>query len=133
MGRREPMKAASAFGYLVFGSLAAVPQQAPGWSVTTIYYHDSVSAGGDVARARDVTIGNVPVNLTASFSGNVNANVNFGFLAGTYTFATPVFGAQASATLLAAYGSNSTSLAGTLRVLSRASTTSTARSWHLVT
>jgi hypothetical protein len=114
MGRREPMKAASAFGYLVFGSLAAVPQQAPGWSVTTIYYHDSVSAGGDVARARDVTIGNVPVNLTASFSGNVNANVNFGFLAGTYTFATPVFGAQASATLLAAYGSNSTSLAGTL-------------------
>ena len=33
-----------------FGSLAATPAQ-PGWSGTTIYYHDSVSAGGDVARA----------------------------------------------------------------------------------
>ena len=31
-----------------FGSLAATPTQ-PGWSGTTIYYHDSVSAGGDVA------------------------------------------------------------------------------------
>ena len=37
-----------------FGSLAAVPQQAPGWSVTSIYYHTSVSAGADVARAREI-------------------------------------------------------------------------------
>jgi hypothetical protein len=28
-----------------FGSLAAAPQQA-GWSLTTMYYHTSVSAGG---------------------------------------------------------------------------------------
>ncbi len=35
-------------------------------------------------------------------------------MAGTYTFATPVLGGQASASLLAAYGSNSTSLAGSL-------------------
>jgi hypothetical protein len=35
-----------------FGSLAAAPQQ-PGWSVTNIYYHTSVSAGGDVALARE--------------------------------------------------------------------------------
>ena len=35
-----------------FGSLAAAPQQ-PGWSFAGIYYHTSVSAGGDVAaRAR---------------------------------------------------------------------------------
>ncbi len=39
-----------------FGSLAAVPQQ-PGWSFAGIYYHTSVSAGGDVAAAREVTIG----------------------------------------------------------------------------
>jgi len=32
-----------------FGSLAAVPAQAPGWSVTSVYYHTSVSAGGDGA------------------------------------------------------------------------------------
>jgi hypothetical protein len=30
-----------------FGSLAAAPQQ-PGWSLTNIDYHTSVSAGGDV-------------------------------------------------------------------------------------
>ena len=34
----------------LFGSLAAVPQQ-PGWSLTSVYYHTSVSAGADVARA----------------------------------------------------------------------------------
>jgi hypothetical protein len=97
-----------------FGSLAAVPAQAPGFSMTSIYYHTSVSAGGNVALAREFQLRNVPANLTATASANVNANVNLGFLAGTYTFATPVFGAQASASLLAAYGSNSTTLAGTL-------------------
>lgn len=97
-----------------FGSLSAVPAQAPGWSMTSIYYHTSVSAGADVARAREFQIGNVPANLTANFSANVNANVNLGFVAGTYTFETPVLGGQASASLLGAYGSNSTSLAGSL-------------------
>jgi hypothetical protein len=28
-----------------FDSLVAVPAQSPGWSMTSIYYHDSVSAG----------------------------------------------------------------------------------------
>jgi hypothetical protein len=97
-----------------FGSLAAVPQQAPGWSVSTVYYHTSVSAGADVARARAITIGQIPLNVTASASARVNANVDLGFVAATYTFATPVLGAQASASLLTAYGSNSTSLAGSL-------------------
>jgi hypothetical protein len=97
-----------------YGSLAAVPAQAPGWSVTSIYYHDTVSAGGDVARSREFQIGRVPATLTASFTGNVNASVNLEFLAGTYTFATPVLGGQASVGLLGAYGSNSTTLAGTL-------------------
>lgn len=97
-----------------FGSLAAVPQQAPGWSVATVYYHTSVSAAGDVARARELEIGRIPANLSASLNANVNASVNMGLVAGTYTFATPVLGAQASASLMGIYGSNSTSLAGSL-------------------
>jgi hypothetical protein len=96
-----------------FGSLAATPTQ-PGWSATSIYYHDSVSAGADVARAREFEIRNIPVNFTGNVSANVHANVDLGFLAGTYTFATPVLGAQASVSMLAAYGANSTSLAGSL-------------------
>jgi hypothetical protein len=97
-----------------FGSLAAVPSQAPGWQLTSIYYHTSVSAGADVARAREFEIGRLNGALTANVSANVNASANLEFLAGTYVFATPVLGGQASATLLAGYGANSTSLAGTI-------------------
>jgi hypothetical protein len=98
----------------LFGSLAAVPQQAPGWSGTSIYYHDSVSAGGNVALAREFELGRIPANFTGTASANVNASVNFDLFAITYTFATPVLGAQASFGFLSAYGANSTSLAGTL-------------------
>jgi hypothetical protein len=96
-----------------FGSLAATPTT-PGWSGTTIYYHDSVSAGGNVALAREFEIRNIPVSFTGNVNATVSANVNLDFFAATYTFATPVLGAQASVTLLSAYGANSTSLAGTL-------------------
>src|SRR5262245_20430109 len=64
-----------------FGSLAAVPQQAPGWSATSIYYHTSVSAGADVARAREITIGRISPNLTVNVNANINANVDLGLLA----------------------------------------------------
>src|SRR6202012_4956353 len=67
-----------------FGSLAAVPSQAPGWSMTSIYYHDSVSAGADVARAREFQIRNLPFTFTGNASANLNANVNLGLVAGTY-------------------------------------------------
>ena len=40
----------------LYGSLAAVPAQ-PGWSFASIYYHTTLSAGGDVAAARQFTIG----------------------------------------------------------------------------
>ena len=55
-----------------FGSLAASPLQ-PGWSLTSIYYHTTVSAGADVARAREFEIGRIPVNLTANVSANLDA------------------------------------------------------------
>jgi hypothetical protein len=95
-----------------FGSLAAVPAQAPGWSVTSIYYHDSVSAGGNVAVAKEIQIGKIAGSFNGTVNANANANVNLGFVAATYVFATPVLGGQASASLLGAYGNNSTSLAG---------------------
>lgn len=96
-----------------FGSLAATPQQ-PGWSAAAIYYHTSVSAGGDVARAREIETGRIPANLTATLNAKLNADVDLGLLVGTYVFATPVLGAQASATLIGMYGANTTSLAGSL-------------------
>jgi hypothetical protein len=96
-----------------FGSLAAAPQQ-PGWSLATIYYHTSISAGSDVALAREITLGKVPANLTANASLNVNGTANPGFLIPSYVFATPVLGGQASVSLAGAYGVVGSSLAGTL-------------------
>ena len=98
-----------------FGSLAATPQQ-PGWSLATIYYHTSVSAGADVARSREFTLGRVPANLTvnANLNLNVNATGNLGFVIPTYVFETPVLGGQASVSMIAAYGVVGTTLAGTL-------------------
>ncbi len=96
-----------------FGSLAATPQQ-PGWSAASIYYHTSVSAGAEVARAREIQIGRIPVNLTATVNANLNAKVDLGLLNATYVFATPVLGGQASASLIGIYGANTTSLNGSV-------------------
>jgi hypothetical protein len=96
-----------------FGSLAAAPLQ-PGWSLESNYYHTSVSAGADVSRAREITIGRIPVNLNANLSANLDARADLGWVLPTYTFATPVFGGQATVGVLGSYARVSTSLAGTL-------------------
>ena len=96
-----------------FGSLAAAPLQ-PGWALQTNYYHTSVSAGADVSRAREITIGKIPVNLNANLSANLDARADLGWALPNYTFATPVLGGQASVGVLGIYGRVSTSLAGTL-------------------
>ena len=72
-----------------FGSLAAAPLQ-PGWSVTTIYYHTSVDAGGNVAFARQVTRGNLKVNFAGNLRAVLDADADIGFLFPSYTFASPV-------------------------------------------
>jgi hypothetical protein len=98
-----------------FGSLSAAPQQ-PGWSLANVYYHTSLSAGADVARAREFTLSRVPGNVTvnANLNLNVNATGDLGFVIPTYVFATPVLGGQASVSLVSAYGVVSTTLAGQL-------------------
>jgi hypothetical protein len=96
-----------------FGSLAATPQQ-PGWSLASIYYHTSVSAGSDVAFAREIQIGRIPANLTANLNANINAKADLGLVAPSYVFATPVLGGQAAVAVLASYARVGTSLAGTL-------------------
>jgi len=97
----------------IFGSLAAAPLQ-PGLSFTTFYYHTSVEASGQTARAREISIGQIPATLSASISANLDADVDLQFVFPTYTFATPFLGGQATIGLLAAYGRNNTSLDATL-------------------
>ena len=98
----------------LFGSLAAVPQQA-GWSLTTIYYHDSVSAGGDVARALEIRTGRIPINVNVGVSADLKApQIDLAVVTPTYVFATPVLGGQMAVGLMGIYGHQATSLAGTL-------------------
>jgi hypothetical protein len=96
-----------------FGSLAAAPQQ-PGWQFTTTFYHTSVSAGADVAFARQVHRGNINVPFTGNLNINLRAPPDVQFFAPTYVFATPVLGAQASVILLAAYGRSEATVNGVL-------------------
>ena len=86
------------------GSLAATPQ-APGFAFANIVYYSQVSAGGNVAFAKQVSLGNINVN----FNGNLNANVHGSaeplYLAiPGYTFATQVLGGQANVILGIPYG-----------------------------
>jgi len=96
----------------LFGSLAATPQQ-PGWSLTSIYYHTDVSASGNAAVAREITIGQFNPKLNVSVNANVHAKADLGFVIPTYVFASSFLGGQASASLLMAYGNNDSSLNAT--------------------
>ncbi len=96
-----------------FGSLAATPQQ-PGWSLAAVNYYTNVSASGNAAVSREIAIGQFNPALHASISANVSARADIGFLAPSYVFATSFLGGQASVSLLAAYGQNSTALNGTI-------------------
>jgi hypothetical protein len=97
----------------LFGSLAAVPGQ-PGFSFADIYYHTSVSAGGDVAAAREVTIGKFNPTLSATLSGSLKASADLNIAVPSYVFATPVLGGQLAVSMATIYGRTSTSLAATL-------------------
>jgi hypothetical protein len=77
-----------------FSTLAAAPQ-VPGFALATIYYHDSVKAGGDVAFARQVTAGNLTTNFTGNLNANLNAKIDLLLALPTYTFAQPFLGGQA--------------------------------------
>jgi hypothetical protein len=96
-----------------FGSLAATPQQ-PGWSFTTIFYHTSVTAGADVAFARQVHRGNLQANFTGNLNINLKAPPDLQMFMPSYTLATPVLGGQAAFYLLGLYGRNPTTVSGTL-------------------
>src|SRR5262249_13899647 len=95
-----------------FGSLAAAPQQ-PGWSLASIYYHTDVSGSGNIAVSKEITIGRVNPTLNFNVNANIHGVGDVGFLIPTYVFATPLFGGQASASLLTAYGNADATLNAT--------------------
>ncbi len=96
-----------------FGSLAATPQQ-PGFSFATIYYHTSISGGGDVTFARQVSRGNITATFSGNLAVNLDANADLVLAAPSYVFAAPVLGGQAAVTVLVPYGRSQASVDATL-------------------
>ena len=87
-----------------YGSLAATPQ-VPGFSFANVFYYNQVSAGGNVAFAKQVSLGNINANFNGNFSANVHGSAEPLYLAlPGYTFATPVLGGQFNITVGIPYG-----------------------------
>ena len=82
-----------------YGSLAAERQE-PGWSLSIIDYHATVSAEGFT--------GGPP----AMGNGNYNEHTDQVMFGPTYVFATPFLGAQVSVGMSSLYGRDSVSLTG---------------------
>jgi hypothetical protein len=97
-----------------FGSLAAVPQAAPGWALGTIYYHTSVSAGGEVAAARQARIGRFSPTVNVNLNANLDAVADVFWFAPSYAFATPVFGGQLTVGMTGIFGRSRAAIDGTL-------------------
>jgi hypothetical protein len=93
----------------IFGSLAAAPQQ-PGFSLVSMYYHTSVSAGASVARAREISIGRLPVSVSVNVQASLSGDADLALVIPSYTFATPVLGGQATIGLMTVSGRNSASV-----------------------
>ena len=78
-----------------YASLVAAPQ-VPGWALGVIYYHSNVSAFGNVAAARQITVGRIPANVNVNLNLSLSGQGDPVILSPTYTFATPVLGGQLS-------------------------------------
>ena len=97
----------------LFGSLAATPLQ-PGFTFSSTYYHTSVSAGGDIARAREITVGKFPISLSGSANLQLNSAANLGIFNAVYALPTPVLGGQAVIGMMGLFGGSSTAVNGSL-------------------
>jgi hypothetical protein len=95
------------------GSLAAVPGT-PGWAVASVYYHTSVSAGADVAAAREIQIGRFNPAVNVNLNASLHATADLAIIVPSYTFATPVLGGQLAVQMGTITGTTSANVNGTL-------------------
>ena len=98
-----------------FGSLAATPQT-PGWSIGFVNIYELVSANGNVAAAREYTIGKFTPAVNVNLNVNLTAKPDLVLVAPTYVFATPVFGGQFALSVAGAAGRSAGDVNGALTV-----------------
>jgi hypothetical protein len=101
----------------LFGSLAAAPQ-VPGWAVAVVNYYSNVSAAGNVAAAREVTIGKLNPSINVNLNVNLKGTADFVVFDPSYVFATPVFGGQFAVSVAGFVGRDTAALNGKLTVSS---------------
>ena len=90
-----------------YASLSATPSQ-PGFSLTSVYYHPSVSFDTEVARANRFRTRRQSVDLFSEKFADADTVKDLAMVTPSYTFASPIFGAQATVGLTAVYGRNRT-------------------------
>jgi hypothetical protein len=100
----------------LYGSLAATPLE-PGWSFGSVFIHNPVTAQGDIAAAREVTINNIPRHINVDLNLRLAARADIEIFSATYVFATKVLGGQLSVGLAQGYGHSFGELGGTLTVV----------------
>ncbi len=84
------------------GSFAAVPGD-PGWSLATVYYHTSTSAGGDKTFPR-----------SGRLTTGLDVTADLLFLVPSYTFTEPLLGGQAAVSMGGAFGGLDVEVSATL-------------------
>jgi hypothetical protein len=98
-----------------FGNLAAAPQP-PGFQFGVVNYNTWVSASGDVARAREIRIGDLDRSATVDLNVKLKSDAYLFLLNPTYVVPKSVLGGQFAIGMTAIVGTMSSSLAGTLTV-----------------
>jgi hypothetical protein len=88
--------------------------QVPGWALGIVDLYNPVSAGRNVAAARQITIGNLPVNVNVNLNASLKAEPNLVLVDPTYVFETKVFGGQLAVSLAGAYGRSIAGINGIL-------------------
>src|SRR5215213_5157589 len=69
-----------------FGSLAAVPAQ-PGWSFANIFYYTNVRAEGQVAAARQISVGRFSPTINVDLNATLHVRAPLDFVNANYVFA----------------------------------------------
>src|SRR5262249_8457029 len=82
--------------------------------MTSMYYHTTVTAGADVAFARQVAPGHLNIPFTGNINASLKADADLGIAIPQYTFATPVLGGQLTVGMIVPFGRASTTVDATL-------------------
>jgi hypothetical protein len=82
--------------------------------VASVYYHTTVNAGADVAPAREIQIGRFNPNLNINVNASLHATADRALVVPSYTFATPVLGAQLAVQMGTITGTSSANVNGTV-------------------